>query len=281
MLVINFTFAHILSILLNGMADLNVGQNWLMRKGLEMAPWTERYVWGYYWGTTIMLTVGFGDLVATNWQEALCLIFIEMISCISLAYNINCVGNLISNLRQQSKEKTQNIKTFQLMAKSNSIDRELENKINNYIEESFLMKNQFNFKEQDTVLEYLPTALRREYLKDVNKRIFKVLPFIKDFTLNSQYILAEHIIRKISHPDEVILNKGDISKCIILRKGLLGMVIKATGLHLKKRPARVIQTLEATKGDDSKLLNLGFISHRPLEYTLKSLTYSILYYFEN
>jgi hypothetical protein len=50
-----------------------------------------------------MLTVGFGDIAATNSEEALCLIFIEMVSCISLAYNINCVGNLIGDLRKQSK----------------------------------------------------------------------------------------------------------------------------------------------------------------------------------
>jgi hypothetical protein len=59
------------------------------------------------------------------------------------------------------------MKIFQQMAKSNNIERELESKINNYIEESFLMKNQFNFKEQDQLLEYLPQNLKREYLKDV------------------------------------------------------------------------------------------------------------------
>jgi len=48
-----------------------------------------------------MLTVGFGDFYATTYQEAMCLIFIETFSCIALAYNINCVGNLISNIRAQ------------------------------------------------------------------------------------------------------------------------------------------------------------------------------------
>jgi hypothetical protein len=84
-----------------------------------------------------------------------------MVSCISLAYNINCVGNLISNLRQQSRERNNNLKTFQMMVKANNIPRELENKINNYIEESFLIKNQFNFMEQDSLMSGLPTLLRK------------------------------------------------------------------------------------------------------------------------
>lgn len=46
-----------------------------------------------------MLTVGFGDIVPTNKNEALCMIFIETMSCIVLAYNINRVGSIISKIR--------------------------------------------------------------------------------------------------------------------------------------------------------------------------------------
>jgi len=49
----------------------------------------------------MMLTIGFGDIVPVTYKEALVLIFLETISCIVLAYNINCVGSLISNIRSQ------------------------------------------------------------------------------------------------------------------------------------------------------------------------------------
>lgn len=91
-LIFNFCFAHALAILLSSMASLNSESNWLVVKGLAQAPWYERYVWAYYWGTNIMLTVGFGDIAATNYQEAICLIFVETFSCMVLAYNISCVG---------------------------------------------------------------------------------------------------------------------------------------------------------------------------------------------
>lgn len=42
-----------------------------------------------------MLTVGFGDLAAANYKEAICLVLIETVSCMALAYNINCIGNLL------------------------------------------------------------------------------------------------------------------------------------------------------------------------------------------
>jgi hypothetical protein len=48
-----------------------------------------------------------------------------MFSCITLAYNINCVGNLINNIRQQGNEKNKNLKIFRQMSKKNRIDYEL------------------------------------------------------------------------------------------------------------------------------------------------------------
>lgn len=58
------------------MARIDASQNWQVKLGIENAQWYIKYVWGYYWGTNIMLTVGFGDLAATNHYEAIILVFI-------------------------------------------------------------------------------------------------------------------------------------------------------------------------------------------------------------
>lgn len=64
----NFCFAHMLAILLVAMSNLNPDKNWQSSKNLASAPWFERYIWSYYWGTTIMLTIGFGDMVPVCYQ---------------------------------------------------------------------------------------------------------------------------------------------------------------------------------------------------------------------
>ena len=97
----NFCYAHILAILLTLMAKGNPQSSWIITKNIGGNPWYEIYIWAYYWAVNIMLTVGFGDIVPQTYEEALCLIFIETISCIVLAYNINNVGSLISNIRAQ------------------------------------------------------------------------------------------------------------------------------------------------------------------------------------
>jgi hypothetical protein len=46
-----------------------------------------------------MLSIGFGDLVAMNYQEAICLSFIQILGFFMLAYNISTMGGIISKLR--------------------------------------------------------------------------------------------------------------------------------------------------------------------------------------
>lgn len=102
----NFCIGHFLSITLNLMATANYeDRNWHRVMNITDETWFIKYVWGYYWGTNIMLTVGFGDLVATTYIEAIFLIFIETFSCITLAYNISTVGSLMSELKSKDEKK--------------------------------------------------------------------------------------------------------------------------------------------------------------------------------
>ena len=68
-----------------------------------------------------MLTIGFGDISPVNYQEALLLVVIETFSCITLAYNINCVGVLFSNIRAEDVEKVKKQKTLKHLSEKNNI----------------------------------------------------------------------------------------------------------------------------------------------------------------
>jgi hypothetical protein len=64
--IFNFTFAHILTLALILMARIKEDDSWLVSRDLYDEVWSEKYIWGYYWATTIMLTVGFGDITPRN-----------------------------------------------------------------------------------------------------------------------------------------------------------------------------------------------------------------------
>lgn len=68
-----------------------------------------------------MLTVGFGDIVATNSFEAVCLIFLETFSCIVMAYNINCMGGIITNIRAENDKRSKKYKIFKKLCDQNNV----------------------------------------------------------------------------------------------------------------------------------------------------------------
>jgi hypothetical protein len=82
-------------------------------------------------------------------------------------------------------------------------------------------------------------------------------------------MMAEQIVRMITHPEQIIQKKGEIMKFIILQKGDVGYCAKSQNsiidgaclqkLHIKK-------DMPALKG-------------KMLKYNVKSLSYCILYYF--
>ena len=94
------------------MAGMSTGEDWMTAKGIADSPWAIQYVWSFYWAANIMLTVGFGDLSASNYKEAICLIFIETFSCIVMAYNINRMGSIISNIRAEDQKRSRKYKIF-------------------------------------------------------------------------------------------------------------------------------------------------------------------------
>lgn len=69
-----------------------------------------------------------------------------------LAYNINCVGSLISNIRAQDVEKNKKYKIFRGLAQKNHISNDLSLKIGNYLEESSNIKKKFNIEEEHKFL---------------------------------------------------------------------------------------------------------------------------------
>lgn len=276
-LAINLFLAHVLAVALNAMALLSPEHNWLTEKGIGGSPWYERYIWGYYWGTTVMLTVGFGDLAATNTQEAFCLTFIELLSCMALSYNINCLGNILSNLRMRNLERQSNLKTFNSMAKISEISEELENRVNNFIEGSTLIREEFNFHEQDRLLESIPRELRTEYLREANLRIFNHLQILRDFTMKSKKLIAEAIVKKVAHPLELLVKRDDNLRLLILKKGEVAFCIRN---HNQRSSSVVLNTLRVDSKEAPRLVSIGFVRPRASLHDIRSQSYSILYELE-
>lgn len=64
------TFVHLLSLTLNLLSQVQIhngiDETWLKRYGMADSSDFERYLCGWYWGATILTTVGFGDIAPAS-----------------------------------------------------------------------------------------------------------------------------------------------------------------------------------------------------------------------
>jgi hypothetical protein len=99
-----------------------------------------------------------------------------------LAYNIHCVGTLISNIRNEENDKNKKIKLLRNLSEKNNISHDLTAKINNYILEASIIKKKFNFEEDKNFVDNLPGSLKSDFLRESHKKIFNFLPFFQNLT---------------------------------------------------------------------------------------------------
>ena len=67
--------------------------------------------------------------------------------------------------------------------------------------------------------------MQSEYRKEANQSLFDV-GFFNSLNKKTILNLAESVIRKIAHPEEILQKKGEITNFCILQKGSLGFTCR-------------------------------------------------------
>ena len=100
--------------------------------------------------------------------------------------------------------------------------------------------------------------------------------FLNNISKKSLVKLAESITRKICHPEEIVVKKGNFSDFIILRKGELGMACRNQSL-IDGKVIEVLTVNDDEKCNKPKIFSLDFIKNKVIDFNLKSLNYSDIY----
>jgi hypothetical protein len=131
MFVVNILAAHVIALVVIAMVDEQVTPNWMSQADLAKndPTWTTPYVWAFYWGTTIMLTIGFGDITPRNPKEALIVAFVEMFGVTTFAYYINAIHSLLVSLREVELKKQHNLSIINRYMRRDEVDSEIQSEV--------------------------------------------------------------------------------------------------------------------------------------------------------
>ncbi|EAR94837.3 cation channel family protein (macronuclear) [Tetrahymena thermophila SB210] len=233
--------------------------SWISKYNLNDLPYIQIYIYSMYWSVTTMTTVGYGDISACNYIEAL-FITLSMIlfSCV-FAYSINNIGFILQEIEKSSKELNDSITIIQRYLKRKNINAFLQSRVRHYL--SFLANEQKdrNQQSENQILQILSNKLRNEIVVEINSRILKNNAL---FSANfSSQILRKlvFIMEEINiSPNEIIFEEGDYddqSIYFIESDNFFGEISFFSGLA-RNASARSINLSTLYKISRSRFINL-------------------------
>ncbi|EAR88405.2 cation channel family protein (macronuclear) [Tetrahymena thermophila SB210] len=197
------TAAHIAAIgwyFLGIQENQNNHSNWLVKLGIQDHAYYEKYVYSIYWSITTMTTVGYGDIAATNYIEALYIsVAMLFFSCV-FAYSINNIGFILQEIEKTSKQLNDDITIIQ----RKDVNIQLKSRVRHYL--SFLAHEQGDRdkKAEDQILSVLSNKLREEITIEINSKILNTY-----FLLGSNFSQAT-LSKVIFIMEEVLVNPNEV-----------------------------------------------------------------------
>ncbi|EAR93650.2 cation channel family protein (macronuclear) [Tetrahymena thermophila SB210] len=216
---------------------VNATDNWITKYGsdLDSKGWFTKYVYAFYWGITIMTTVGLGDILPSNIYEVCVLSLFMFFSCAAFAYSFNSIGIILDEMNQRSDLFVKEMRIVSRYLQMKKVDHELQIEVRKYIEYRFQFENEISQEEEKIVFKRLPISIQEKLIIQSNMAILRKISFLQNnfsegllnklcLTIESEQWLNQDTIYK---QDDVYAESSNSIKFYILESGQVQLLANA------------------------------------------------------
>ena len=204
----------------------NSVNNWIILNSLETSEFFHIYIGAIYYIIETVTTVGYGDLIGSNYKEIPFQIIMLIVGTCIYSWLISSISNYIQKMNERNTKYGQKLEILEEIKLNNPhLSHKLYDKILRLIH---YRKYHEDETEKNIVLNSLPNSLKNLLIIEMYKK------FINDFIFFKGIDNREFIVQVISKLKPIIGIKGDtlikegeyIDEIIFIKDGVLSLEIR-------------------------------------------------------
>ena len=185
----------------------------LIGAGERGGPPIDRYIRAFYWVTTTIATIGYGDYVPDHGrnEQIIYTIVVQIFGVGMFSYIIANVSSLVTNLDVARSSYQRRLDEVNAYLRAQRIPAELQDRVRDYY--SYLWEKQRGVSATD-ILEDIPRSLSQEILMFLNREVVNRVELFKGadelFIRESVQLLRPRVFL----PGEFIIRQGEYGDCM-------------------------------------------------------------------
>ncbi|CAD8094852.1 unnamed protein product [Paramecium sonneborni] len=240
LIIITFYFAHFMACIWHYVGIKSAESNqisWTQDSQFDDSNKLQMYVYSFYWATTTMVTVGYGDISGKNIYEVICAIILMIFSSGIFAFSMNQIGSIFTNMDAQKQQYKRILLLINQYMNNNQVEEQLQGRIRNYLKYHFHKQDKLYKNEINGIIDKLPSNLKQELIQDVQFRVMQCIPFFnKNFSEEILPQIACELNLQSYTPREIIYQQNQLDECsiYIVWKGEVNLIDDNSGKILKR-----------------------------------------------